>query len=502
MPDTSTIDVRAVPRADSARDGDLAARQHEVLRTYDLLDLPVDAELDAVVRVAASVAGVPTATVNVLDTQRQCSLGSFGFPGGVTPRDDSICVTTSQLGRPFATADLTTDARFAGNPFVDGRFGRLRQYASVPLVVDGVAIGTLCVFDEVVRELTAAQVDALVDLAAVVVALLERRRQAREVAELAAVSQAAHAALTATTEELARARAFDHALLESLPIGVVAATADGEVTLVNRACREWLGDRPDSEGGLDRPISRYHLTATDGTTPIEQADLPLFRALRGEELADGIEVIIAPEDRPRRSLRARAVPVRGPGGELLGAVSTLADVTTQRCLEEQLRLAALHDPLTGLPNRSLLVDRLDHELATLPRRGGHLAVLYCDLDGFKEVNDRFGHATGDEVLRQAAQRMVHAVRPGDTVGRIGGDEFVVLCPGVTSLDAAAAIAARIEASLREPMPGCGGSRHQVGISIGAVLDGVGSTPETMLTAADEAMYAVKAAHHARRRQPR
>jgi diguanylate cyclase (GGDEF)-like protein len=190
--------------------------------------------------------------------------------------------------------------------------------------------------------------------------------------------------------------------------------------------------------------------------------------------------------------------VRDPDGVPLGAVSVMADVTAQRELEQQLRQAALHDPLTGLPNRSLLVDRLEHLLAAAPRDQSHVGVLYCDLDGFKTVNDRFGHATGDTVLRLAAGRMAEALRPGDTVGRIGGDEFVVLCPGVRDEPTLARIAARIEAALVDPLVCLNGHRHDLGVSIGVALSGQGSTPETMLTRADQAMYAVKSARRGAR----
>jgi diguanylate cyclase (GGDEF)-like protein len=468
----------------------LRASQHAVLSSYQLLDVPAVAELDAVVRVAATIAGAPRATVNLLDTDRQCQLSTHGFIGADAPREESVCHTTSRAGRVFSSADLSADPHFADNPFVDGRRDRLRQYASVPLEISGVVVGTLCVFDTVVRELTPAQLDRLVDLAEVVVALLERRREMRETEELARESERARAELARAHAELEKSRAFDHALLEALPVGVVAADCDGRLSFFNRVSREWHGSDAGPDLDPTQLAHHYDLFEVDGRTPLPADRVPLVRAMRMEQVSD-VEMVIAPWGRAARTVRCSALPVRDSAGRFLGAVAVMDDVTGQREMEHQLRRAALHDVLTGLPNRSLLVDRLEHALAAAPRDGGQVAVLYCDLDGFKSVNDRHGHAAGDDVLREAAARMAHAVRPGDTVGRIGGDEFVVICPQVDSAASAYGIAARIEAALVAPVYSADGTAHRVGVSVGMVLSQLQSTPETMLTDADTMMYEVK-----------
>ncbi|MPQ97818.1 diguanylate cyclase [Modestobacter sp. I12A-02628] len=489
--------VRARPAVDPD-DPDLHQRQHDILARYDLLDSPEDAELDAVVRVAAAIAGVPTASVNVLDTERQCSVAATGGPRPGAPRTSSICHRASTLGRPWVAEDLLADPDLVDHPFVDGRLAQLRLYASVPLVVEEVPIGTLCVYDVRPGALSADQVDRLVDLAAIVVALLERRRQTRESTRLAVAADQARTQLAAVHAELTRRRAFELALLDALPLGVVAADADGTVTLFNRVSREWHGSDSDRAVPHHELAGRYDLLEPDGVTPLTPERIPLVRALHGEHLASGVEMVIAPAGLPTRTVHCLAVPVHDPSGQFLGAVATMSDVTEQRAMEQQLRQAALHDPLTGLPNRSLLVDRLEHVLAASDRDGAHVGVLYCDLDGFKAVNDHHGHATGDAVLREAAARMAHAVRPGDTVGRIGGDEFVVLCPGVGDMATATRIAARIEAALTEPVVCPDGLRHHIGVSVGVALSQEASTPETVLTAADQAMYAVKSGRRAAR----
>src|SRR5690606_24295561 len=111
---------------------------------------------------------------------------------------------------------------------------------------------------------------------------------------------------------------------------------------------------------------------------------------------------------------------------------------------------ALHDTLTGLPNRDLVLPALDRALAGRAA-GTEVAVLICDVDRFKVVNDALGHAAGDDVLKAVAQRLVESVRPGDTVGRFGGDEFVVVCPDVAHVDAVVNIAERLATTFSSPL---------------------------------------------------
>ncbi|MGY1820966.1 diguanylate cyclase domain-containing protein [Geodermatophilus sp. SYSU D00079] len=446
-----------------------------------------DAELHTIVRLAAALLEAPCATANILGVEEQCQLATHGFVGGSSPRTESLCHQTRGLTEGvFACADLREDPRFATNPWVDGRRGHVRGYASAPLRVDGAVIGTLCVFDPEPHEFSALDLRRLADLAEVVVALLERVRQSRLVGELAA--------------QLARARAFDQALLDALPVGVVAADAEGRLQLVNRVSRSWHG-AAGPEDVLGAGVARHlGLYGPDATTLLRDEELPLTRVLRGESVGE-VEVVAAAGSGPGRRLSVTGAPIHGPDGELLGGVVTMADITRQRQLEDQLRAEALHDTLTGLPHRGLLVDRVRHGLQGSVRSGTPVAVLFCDLDGFKAVNDSWGHAAGDAVLRETARRLQTAVRPGDTVGRLGGDEFLVVCPDVPTEAAAAVVAERIERAVGAPLVvdggPAGGVEVRVGVSVGAALSRPGDAPETLLTRADEAMYRVKRDHHLR-----
>ena len=193
----------------------------------------------------------------------------------------------------------------------------------------------------------------------------------------------------------------------------------------------------------------------------------------------------------------------GPlSAELMGMAQTLADVVAAYLLNAQARAdlqdtsdrsrqAALHDALTGLPNRTLMLDRLAHALLRSLRSLSPAAMLFIDLDRFKDVNDAHGHRVGDELLIAVAERLTGVLRPGDTLARLYGDEFVILCEDFDQPAEANAVAARIDAALTRPFPLSAGV-ISITASIGIAFAGHGSdAPEALLHDADSAMYAVK-----------
>ncbi len=191
--------------------------------------------------------------------------------------------------------------------------------------------------------------------------------------------------------------------------------------------------------------------------------------------------------------------VTGEDGQPGWFAVSAQDITERRRAEQAMRdltaeltERAVRDPLTGLANRTLVEERLRGTLSRDARTGGTTGVLFLDLDGFKAVNDRFGHAVGDQVLRVVAGRLDACVRPSDTVARLGGDEFVVLAEGTTRAGLEPLVN-RLQAAVAEPVQ-VGTFTLQVGVSVGLAVSTAGeSDAASLLAAADDAMYAVKRA---------
>lgn len=194
------------------------------------------------------------------------------------------------------------------------------------------------------------------------------------------------------------------------------------------------------------------------------------------------------------------VPPRG----VLESAELLVTVALEREADlRQLAHEATHDPLTGVGNRSALLDRLRVTLARAQRSGSPAAVIYCDLDGFKAVNDELGHDRGDRLLVEVARRIREAVRPDDTVSRVGGDEFVVVCEDLENAEQGSTIVQRIYAAVEDTPVDLGEEARQVRISVGVALaDPDHDDPDSVMRAADRAMYDAKARDRVTRRVAR
>jgi diguanylate cyclase (GGDEF)-like protein/PAS domain S-box-containing protein len=276
------------------------------------------------------------------------------------------------------------------------------------------------------------------------------------------------------------------AAFEAAPLAMAVLDAGGRFVRVNDALCRLVGHT--AEELLGRPYASIGY-------PDDDVDLA------GGATPYPLDVTVTDE----RKLRHRdghtvwaSLSARTFGGEADGrwTVCVWEDVDERRRTHERLAQLALHDPLTGVANRTLLDDRLAQALRTRHRDGGVVAVLFCDVDDFKAVNDRFGHQFGDSLLEVVASRLSSAVRSGDTVARVGGDEFVVVSL-VHDLSDADALLLRVGESLGHGIRMPGGSGLPLSVSVGmAIADDSTCSAAELLDVADRQMYAVK-----RRRVP-
>ena len=284
--------------------------------------------------------------------------------------------------------------------------------------------------------------------------------------------------------------------LDSIGDAVLSTDLAGNVTYMNPVAERMTG-WPASEA-VGRPLQEVmRIIDADSREPVR--DPLALAARRDTTVGVGENCLLIGRDGRESAIEDTASPVHDRRGRVIGAVIVFHDVGAARALSLRMTHLAQHDALTGLPNRLLLTDRLDRAIASANRNGSLLAVLFMDLDRFKCINDRLGHAVGDQILRSVASRLVAGVRRSDTVSRLGGDEFVVLLTEVACAEDAAFSADNLLARIAAPH--CIESQVlYVTASVGiGVYPADGTDAETILKKADFALLRAKA--HRRARPP-
>lgn len=287
------------------------------------------------------------------------------------------------------------------------------------------------------------------------------------------------------------------AALDALPDATAVIDRRGAIIAVNHTWRMFAADNggdPETTGIGVNYLQVCERAAAAGSADAESMIHALHAVLTGATLHADLEYP-CPSPVAGRWFLLRIAPMVG---RTAGAVVSHVNITRRKAAEQVLEHEAVHDPLTGLANRALFGRRLEQALALQPGRAPvrDVGVLYLDLDGFKTVNDDYGHDAGDELLMSAAHRLTTVVRSGDTTARLGGDEFAVLAPR-TSERALAVLEERITNTLAEPYL-VHGHALSVPASVGAHLASAGDEPRHTLGLADGFMYAVKANRPRRR----
>ena len=277
--------------------------------------------------------------------------------------------------------------------------------------------------------------------------------------------------------ELAEAQQRLQTIADSIPALVSMIDAEGRFIFNNRAYADWTG----------RPLSAFMGKRLSEVYPPEvyaTIEPHLQRALAGET----VSFEVTGEE---RMYHVTYVPEVGPRGKVTAIYGLANDVTESRRMQEELRLLSLSDPLTGLANRRKFDDMLLEAIERSERSDALMAVMYLDLDHFKQVNDTHGHEVGDKVLVEFAQRVKRSVRRTDTVARIAGDEFVVVLEGLHDAAEAGAVADKIIAAM-QPEAVLGDVVLGLGCTIGLAVRRPGDTdPQALLARADAALYRAK-----------
>ncbi|MEH2080857.1 MAG: diguanylate cyclase [Nostoc sp.] len=279
------------------------------------------------------------------------------------------------------------------------------------------------------------------------------------------------------------------AIINSMGCAVIVMYANGCIEMMNPIAELITGWKQSEAFGKDL-IEVVNLVNKDVGEKIENLATYVIEA--GEVFSLPENCTLITKDGKEIAIGDNVAPIRDQDGNITGAVLVFQDITKRKQTEEQLIRNAFYDGLTELPNRILFLDRLRQTIERSKRRSNYyFAVLFLDLDGFKEINDRFGHGIGDDFLVAIARRLESCLRGGDTVARFGGDEFTVLLEDIKGITDATNVAKRIQDSLRLPV-NLNGYQLSTTASIGITWNFSNyEEPATLLRDADIAMYQAK-----------
>lgn len=466
---------------------------------FDILDTAKDPLLDRLTQIASQITGTPVSLLTFIDRDRQWIKAKYGTEMEQTSREDSFCSHTilNKNDDPLVVTDAEKDPRFATNPFVKGD-PHIRFYAGIPLQAgDGLPIGSLCVIDTKPRTLTEEQIKELKSLAAIAMDYINVHRSNRQLSNLLMREKEVYNNLLRTSSEMAvEAPTFDdalHSLIDHLDpnLGYLSCRirnmqTGGTTGIIYNPMLPKDPELPMLWIQLDSiahsPTGEHAKTDFISTGALRPEFSYLVVPVRIRERLVAVIELIYPDHR-KMDPRIREV------FDIMA--SNLGIVAERELVNVDLQRQASHDALTGAANRTVFISQLERSIAEADSLNPTTALLYIDLDGFKEVNDNFGHQTGDRLLVEVTKRLKEICRGEDLLGRLSGDEFVLLIHGISDKNSLELLLKRIQRHLAMPFM-LGDLEIRIGTSIGcSLLDSNEISTTELIRRSEEAMYLVK-----------
>ncbi|MCB5187782.1 diguanylate cyclase [Methylobacillus caricis] len=449
--------------------------------SYQVLDTPPETDFDDLVKLATQIFNVPISTVTILDANRQWFKALVGLDVWETARDISFCTHTIKQKSPFVVEDTLVDGRFRENSLVVGS-PYLRFYAAIPLInVDGLPIGTFSIMDKVPRKISKQELRTLKVLANQAMKVLELRREVNH-----------HARLVNEVEELysqiAKTQELWKLAMDAVGDGVWDWNLTDNSVFYGPNGKKMLGFKDDEiKHNIYSLLDLIHEEDKDRVAQNMEA------YLMGKLPQYAIEFRVHTKQGRYKWILSRGMVIeRDQHGAPTRMVGTHSDITQAKQSEELIWQQANFDHLTELPNRRLFLHRLGHEIERAKRYQSKFSLLFIDLDGFKTINDTYGHQEGDILLKGVAKRIKRCMRKSDTFARLAGDEFIIILSDIQQPDDANRFAEKIIHILKQPF-----MIHQfqvtISVSIGiAHFPDHGDNLDTLISHADTAMYTAKA----------
>ncbi len=461
-----------------------ALQEHKRLmavKSLEILDTPPESDFDDLVNLASKIFEVPISTVTILDSHRQWFMAAVGLTVKETPRDVSFCTLAIQQHDPLIISDTSMDPRFANNPLVINA-PHLAFYAGVPLRTSGdVAVGTFCIMDKIPRELTDSQINILMLLANQAMKLLELRTERNKYRDLVIESELINKQLDESEQRWKFA-------LEGSGDGVWDWDIENNISYFSTKWKEMLGYEDDDL--LNSPEAWLSIIHKDDLLTVQKR---LNDYLNKSIDEYKLEHRVLCKDQSYKWILTRGMVVEwNAAGSPKRMVGTHTDISNRKQTEEIIWRHANFDSLTGLPNRRMFFEKLKEAVKRSSRAKQMFALMFIDLDGFKGVNDNFGHKAGDNLLIQVTQRVSLCVRESDTFARLGGDEFTIIFSGLENLNGVHVLAEKILNTISNPFL-LGVHKASISASIGvSVYPNNSKDIDTIISLADTAMYQAKA----------